>query len=173
MTNYAKICAIINVGHIAQVEYEDWSYILLSSIMVDWVVRWSYLDNSLGECFKYLWIEDYLKTFFEDWDIKSISVYKRSLRYPKEWELVTILDTILDEPDYEDNSDDYKEMIGWPFEVKFTNGDSCAIYSKDKSDFHYIDYRHLVPYFWEEKENISWKEVTVTIDGKEYKAIIQ
>lgn len=176
MTNYEKICAIINAGHIAQVEYEDWNFQLISSIMKHWFVRWSYLEKSIEECFKYLWIDDYSKTYFEDTDIKSISVYKRSLRYPKEWELVTILDTIKDEPDYEDDSDDYKEMIGWPFEVKFTNGNSCAVYNTNKSDFDYIDYRHLVPYLWEETktdELSKWKEVTVTIDGKEYKAIIQ
>lgn len=173
MTNYEKICAIINAGHIAQVEYEDWRCMLFSSIMKEWDTRCTYIEDTIEECFESLWYLSYTKNDIGKLGIKSISIYKKPLWYPEEWELVTILDTILDEPDYEDNSDSYKEMIGWPFEVKFTNGDSCAVYNTNKSGFDYIDYRHLVPYLWEEKENIRWKEVTVTIDGKEYKAIIQ
>lgn len=153
MTNYEKIKMIIESWHIAQVEYKSWFFQLYSSITSEKHIR-----------------------AINDSEIKSISVYKRSLRYPKEWELVTILDTIRDEPDYEDNSDSYKEMIGWPFEVKFTNGDSCAVYNTNKSGFDYIDYRHLVPYLWEETntDDLSkWKEITLTVNGKEYKAIIQ
>jgi len=176
MTNYAKICAIINAGHIAQVKYEDWKFELFSCVTNEWHVRGSDTYWSPKDCYDELWTLPYSKKEVDCGLIKSISVYKRSLRYPKEWELVTILDTILDEPDYEDNSDAYKEMIGWPFEVKFTNGDSCAVYNTNKSGFDYIDYRHLVPYLWEETntDDLSkWKEITLTVNGKEYKAIIQ
>lgn len=176
MTNHAKICAIINAGHIAQVEFEDWKYQLFVSINSDWSVRWSDIYTSTKACYDSLWTYLYSKKQVENGNIKSISVYKCSLRYPKEWELVTILDTILDEPTRESTLDWYKEMIGWPFVVEKPICGYCVVNSKNKSDRFGIDYRHIVPYLWEENKTddlSKWKEMTFTVNGKEYKAIIQ
>lgn len=172
MTNYEKICAIINAGHIAQVEYNGWNFQLFNIIKSNWCLSPSSLQESALLCIDKL-CERTVWMWINTYDIKSISVYQRPLWYPKEWDLVTILDTIKDSPWYTDINPPLKEMIGWPFEVRSLIDCYCVLNNKDNTRKLCVDYRHLVPYLWEDKEDISWKEVTVTIDGKEYKAIIQ
>ena len=55
MDNYEKICSIINAGHIAQVEYEDWKFEIFSCVTSEWYVRGSDTYGSSKDCYDALW----------------------------------------------------------------------------------------------------------------------
>ena len=149
MTNYEKIKAIIESGHIAQVEYNGWEYLLFSSLMWNWSIRRSQFWETLKDSYDTLWQFHDREADIDQYNIKSITVYNKPLWYPRPWDLVEILPTVKDCPWRSDGEYRYSYMIGWPFEVRGNRNiqyvSNCEVWNKDKSDRDCFDYRCLAP----------------------------
>lgn len=145
MTNYEKICLLLNAGHLVQAE-RNRNYIIFSSIMKDWGFRHSSLWTSLDICYDDLW-----SYWDEEEDINSriltdIKVYQKPLRYPKLGDIVTVLPSVLDSPELRDEDWEIKEMIGWAHELSTPFSDSCFVLNSKTKNIVILDYRVLAPY---------------------------
>ena len=149
MTNYEKIKAIIESGHIAQVDLDNWEYTLFSTLRWDGSIYRSDIDKTLEGLWDRLCKIYHYKTDINESNMKSITVYNKPLWYPRPWDLVEILPTVKDCPWRSDGEYRYSYMIGWPFEVKGNRNiqyvSNCEVWNKDKSDRDCFDYRCLVP----------------------------
>lgn len=159
MTNYQKIKAILHSWHLALAKTQSDDYIMYSSIEQDWDLRGSYYRKAIEQCYDSLWAEEYDE---KDINLKSItiSVRARPLWYPQVWDMVQILDTVQDLECYDGNSYPFNSITGWPFKVKQLSPWWCEIWSKDRNDSYFLDYRVLAPYIPPEQ--------TIVLDWVEY-----
>ena len=67
-------------------------------------------------------------------------------------------------------------MVWKVCEIESNSGTIYWVWDKKKNNFYYFPIYCLAPAFDDEKDtdlNLSWKEVTVVIDGKEYTAVMK
>ena len=152
MTNYEKITKIVQSGNLALCEREDLGYIVYSSIMNNWDVRYWASYSEIEECLDQLWKYCDSEEVVNRTNFTSIQPYAREIEYYKPWDKVMVLSNAKDSPDYDYWDDEPKEMVGkWPFEVKDTDSSAYRIYDKDKSDYWYFGHHMLGPYFEDEQ----------------------
>lgn len=90
----------------------------------------------------------------------------------KPGDLVTILPIAREINSYDRWDEDAKSMVdSGVYEIKAQSCWDYSVYNKDNSDYWNFPSWTLAPAFPDDAH--KGKEVTVTIDGKEYKAIIQ
>lgn len=155
MTNIEKVKRILDAGHWVHVKYNDGD---VYTILSEYNNQFTYIDTENEVHFHSL--------NFNDCTIEAIqripTVYKAG-------DKVLVLSN--PEPDNRYTQD----MVWKVYDVESI--DAWGIYILDiDSDSWYIPYSCLAPAFDDEKDTdlkLSWKEVTVTIDGKEYTAVIK
>lgn len=140
MTNYEKIKAIIESGHLALCQSNVW-YDIFSTIASNWHIRNSTTSLiSVEDCLDFIWITSYNENKINNLIFTSIRPYPIKPKVLKEWDMVEILEIAKEIGNYDDWNNKQKEMIWkWPFEIKEII-DSYEwiyykIYNKDKSDY--------------------------------------
>lgn len=157
MTNIEKVKRILDAGHWVKVTYPDGDFITVTSYNEE---VFSYINVEL------LILTSIDKTFSNC----TIEVIQRIPTPYKSWDKVLVLSNP------EPNNRYIQDMVWKVYEVKENEVCGSYIWDNDKSDSWYIPYSCLSPSFDDEKDtdlNLSWKEVTVTIDGKEYSATLK
>ena len=144
MSNYELITKIIESWNIAQYEYE-WYYTLFSTIRSDWDIRASYDSMCLTHCYDSLW-----SMIVNEGTINAllwtISVYHKPPPKPyKAWDLIQILPCVKDLEWWDDRKYGAKEIIGWPFEIRWSWSVWYAIYNKNKTDSFPFPHTVLAP----------------------------
>jgi hypothetical protein len=67
----------------------------------------------------------------------------------------------------------HKEAMVWKIcEICDSNGYGYDVWCEDKSSSWFLISHCLAPVF-DDEPNLSWKEVTIVIDGKEYTAVMK
>lgn len=158
MTNIEKVKRILDAGHWVRFTTEDYSIKITSyiedsySFIEDWVMYDAYMSEEITE----LW---------------TIEVIQRIPTPYKAGEKVLVLS----------NPEEWNENIeSMVWNVCKIRCESCTEYMvwtwEDTYEFHYFPSWCIAPSFDDEKDTdlkLSWKEVTVTIDGKEYTAVMK
>lgn len=164
MTNIEKVKRILDAGHWAKVTYQDgYTYTITSyREKTDCYDAYSYIDMKWNmECDD---IE--FKIEFKNCTIEVIQ------RIPTPYKAGDKV-LVLSNPDH--YSDAKQEMVWKVLEIWLWNGINYVVSIDGKLWYHFPAHC-LAPAFDDEKDadlNLSWKEVTVTIDGKEYTAVIK
>ncbi len=145
MTNIEKVKRILDAGHWVKVTYDDGLSITVTSYYVN---AFTYIKN---------WYVDYNNLEFGDC---TIEVIQRIPTPYKAGDKVLVLSN--PSPGIEG-----KEAMVWKvMEVNcFYNG-YYRVWNDNKSDWFYFPSNYLAPVL-DDEPTLSWKEVTVTIDGKE------
>ena len=153
MTNIEKVKRILDAGHWVKVSYPDGDILTITSYHGNEI---SYLGKGLNCIFTFS------KPTFENC---TIEVIQRIPTPYKAGEKVLVLSN--PEPDNRYTQD----MVWKVYDVESI--DVWGIYILDiDSDSWYIPHSCIAPAF-DDELTLSWKEVTVTIDGKEYTAVIK
>ena len=153
MTNIEKVKRILDAGHWVKVSYPDGDILTITSYHGNEI---SYLGKGLNCIFTFS------KPTFENC---TIEVIQRITTPYKAGEKVLVLSN--PEPDNRYTQD----MVWKVYDVESI--DVWGIYILDiDSDSWYIPHSCIAPAF-DDELTLSWKEVTVTIDGKEYTAVIK
>lgn len=161
MTNIEKVKRILDAGHWVKVTYQDgYTYTITSyREKTDCYDAYSYIDMKWNmEC--------------DDIEFKNctIEVIQRIPTPYKAWDKVLVLSN--PNPNFED-----KEAMVWEVcEVSDISSLAINVFNVDKTRTWQFNLHQLAPAFDDEKDtdlDLSWKEVTVTIDGKEYTAVMK
>ena len=153
MTNIEKVKRILDAGHWVKVSYPDGCILTITSYHGNEI---SYLGKSLTCIFTFS------KPTFENC---TIEVIQRIPTPYKQGEKVLVLSN--PEPD----NRYIQDMVWKVYDVESI--DVWGIYILDiDSDSWYIPHSCIAPAF-DDEPTLSGKEVTVTIDGKEYTAVIK
>ena len=157
MKNIEKVKRILDAGHWVKVTYDDGAIITVTSYRekTDCYDAYSFIDMKWNmEC------DDIIE--FKNC---TIEVIQRITTPYKAWDKVLVLSN--PEPDNRYTQD----MVWKVYDVESI--DVWGIYILDiDSDSWYIPHSCIAPAF-DDEPTLSWKEVTVTIDGKEYTAVIK
>ena len=154
MTNIEKVKRILDAGHWVKVTFEDGETTTITSCLGD----------------EYTWIDDndvWVGDIIAEWS--TIEVIQRIPTPYVEWDKVLVLSN----PDH--YSDAKQEMVWKVLEIWLWNGINYVVSIDGKLWYHFPNHC-LAPAFDDEKDTdlkLSWKEVTVTIDGKEYTAVMK
>lgn len=150
MTNIEKVKRILDAGHWVKVTFEDGETTTITSYLGD----------------EYTWIEDngvWVGDVIAEWSI--IEVIQRIPTPYKSGDKVLVLSNPY--PGIED-----KEVMVWKVcEINSFHNGYYRVWTDDKSDWFYFPSHCLSPVF--EEDSLSGKEITVTIEGKEYTAVIK
>ncbi len=161
MTNYDRIYKLLEAGKIAQVQLDEWDYILFSSITKDWYLRCSYPMPTIELCYDDLgrYAMDKDTNVFINLHIISIKPYNKAPYIYKPWDMVSISEHIKDSPDYDNWNKACKSIIWWPFEIKKrTMNWDYEVYTKNKMLTSYISWEYLSPRIepiWPTEEEIT------------------
>lgn len=168
MTNIEKVKRILDAGHWAKVTYQDgYTYTITSyREKTDCYDAYSYIDMKWNmECDD---IE--FKIEFKNCTIEVIQ------RIPTPYVAGDKV-LVLSNPSPDRSNSEYVDKMVWKVcEVKTTDSFNYKVWDEDKTDYWILPPSCLAPAFDDDKDtdlNLSWKEVTVTIDGKEYTAVIK
>ena len=157
MTNIEKVKRILDAGHRVRITFTKWRCAGDTCII-----------TSYSKCnFSYITKGDTVLSTIEPKLIKdcTIEVIQRIPTAYKAWDKVLVLSN--PEPDNRYTQD----MVWKVYDVESI--DVWGIYILDiDSDSWYIPHSCIAPAF-DDELTLSWKEVTVTIDGKEYTAVIK
>lgn len=152
MTNIEKVKRILDAGHWVKVVYKDGIIINITSYY--WSI-FTYINPRT----------ETVSTTRYDFVDCTIEVIQRITTPYKQGEKVRVLSN--PEPDNKYTQD----MVWKVYDVESI--DVWGIYILDiDSDSWYIPHSCIAPAF-DDELTLSWKEVTVTIDGKEYTAVIK
>ncbi len=159
MTNYEKIYKLLRAGKIVEAKLQGSNYILFSSIMSDWDLRYSDCCSLIETCYNYLWSEYDYKYNINSLPIISIKPYDKAPYIYKAWDIVSISEHIKDSPDYDNWNEACKSIIWWPFEIKKrTMNWDYEVYTKNKMLTSYISWEYLSPRIesiWPSDEEIA------------------
>jgi len=151
MTNIEKVKRILDAGHWVKVTYDNWLSITVTSYYDD---IFTYIKN---------WYVDHNDLEFEDC---TIEVTQRIPTPYKQGDKVLVLSN--PSPGTEGG----EAMVWKVMEVNSYHNGYYRVWTDDQSDWFYFPHHCLSPAF-DEEPTLSWKEVTVTIDGKEYTAVMK
>lgn len=169
MTNKDKILRYLECGlKVGTTSGEWYEYIIYSKERYDEVSE-SFVAYNVDSRLAYTYPLD----FFEDCHLTPISLKPNY----KPGDLVTILPIAREIDDYNNWCEEAKDMVAsGAYEVKWVSIWDINVYAKYKSGYFHFPSWALAPAFPDEpatEATYTGKEITVTIDGKEYKAIIQ
>jgi len=158
MTNIEKVKRILDAGHCVKVKYNDSAYGLFTIT--------SYIDDK----FSYIrWLDGEVWFAQQGLDDCTIEVIQRIPTPYKAGDKVLVLSN----PSPDCIYSKWIDIMVWKIlTIKSTDSFKYCVYNEDTSDYFYFPAHCLAPAF-DEEPNLSWKEVTVTIDGKEYSATLK
>lgn len=151
MNTYEQVKKIVEAGKIAIGVNKSWWKTYFNYVMSNWHIRWThstkahdweyplkpfYTMDSLG---KVEYTRSEINTFTYGW------VYIQQLRRPKVWDIVNVLNTIMDVKNYNWMSSEKKEKLKHPLEVVELMPSWCSVRSGWSSPF-WVSYEHLVPH---------------------------
>lgn len=167
MTNYEKIRKIIEAGHMALVQKNNGEMMIAYAISetgelvcTNWQRKMSRLWN--WDCVSW----DIWCMWAEYWKHVNITVYQPPLHYYKPWDLVEIL------PSIKDTIENGTIVLEAWWKYKVIEDEHNLVWIGDwKGNVYVVSHRHIAPRIRDEpkQETFVWKEIKVTIDGKEYK----
>lgn len=156
MTNIEKVKRILDAGHWVKATDNDWVvYTIYDQPEKWWVISYKIDDGEL-ELFQ-----------INEWEDCTIEVIQRIPTAYKKGEKVLVLSN--PSPDVED----MQNMVWKICEVRDAHENDYSVWNKDKKDYYYFSHHHLAPAFDDDEPTLSWKEITIAIDGKEYTAVIK
>jgi len=161
MTNYKKIKAIVEHGHLCAVKHEDGDWAVYSSMCSNEAIRRSTWHSDIEDCMDHLGISCNSKELINDFTITEIKPIPRKIKMLKVGDKVRILENIKEIKSYEYWDNKAKEMIGKIFEIEEVDSNSSDI------SYQCDDYRfphHCVSPVLEEE-----REETINIEGQERK----
>jgi hypothetical protein len=155
MTNIEKVKRILDAGHWVKATDEDWvAYTIYDQPEEWWVISYKIGDGEL-ELYQ-----------INEWEDCTIEVIQRIPIPYKSGDKVLVLSNPY--PGIED-----KEVMVWKVcEINSFHNGYYRVWTDDKSDWFYFPSHCLSPAF-DEEPTLSWKEVTLVIDGKEYTAVMK
>ena len=151
MKNIEKAKRILDAGHWVKVTFEDGETTTITSYLGD----------------EYIWIDDngvWVGDVIAEWSI--IEVIQRIPTAYKAWDKVLVLSN--PRPD----NMTMESMVWKVCEIKSCDTFIFSVFEEDKSGSWFFPAPCLAPAF-DDEPTLSWKEVTVTIDGKEYTATLK
>lgn len=153
MTNIEKVKRILDAGHWVKATYLDGTILNITS--------------------NYEWIFTYINPKTEtvsstsyDFTGCTIEVIQRIPTAYKAWDKVLVLSNP------SPNNKEIMNMVWKVCIVRDSNATDHTVYTENKSDYYYFPSYCLAPAF-DEQPTLSGKEVTVTIDGKEYSVTLK
>ena len=170
MNTYEQVKKIVESGKIAIGVNKFWWEIYFNYVMSDWKIRWTYSTkwNEKEYPLKPFYVMDALGKL--EYSISQINeltygwVYIRTLWRPEVWDIVCVLDTIMDINNYNTMSPEKKEKLKHPLEVVKLMPSWCSVRLGNSAPF-WVSYEHLVPNVMikEESEKIyvygeDWKK---------------
>jgi len=157
MTNIEKVKRILDAGHWVKATDSDWVVYTIYAQPEDWwVISYKVCDGEL-ELFQ-----------INEWEDCTIEVIQRIPTPYVAWDKVLVLSN----PN--PNNKIMEDMVWRVCEVDNAIWNEVYVLYMDYG--RYFPYHCLSPVFDDEKDTdlkLSWKEVTVTIDGKEYTAVMK
>ena len=158
MKNIEKVKRILDAGHWVKATDKDWVVYTIYAQPEDWWVISYKVDDGELELFQ-----------INEWEDCTIEVIQRIPTPYVAGDKVLVLSN--PRPD-RSNSEYVDEMVWKICEVKNTDSFNYKVWDEDKTDYWILPPSCLAPAF-DDEPTLSWKEVTVTIDGKEYTAVIK
>ena len=161
MTNIEKVKRILDAGHCVRITFTKWRCAGDTCII-----------TSYSKCnFSYITKGDTVLSTIEPKLIKDCTI-EVIQRIPTPYVAGDKV-LVLSNPDH--YSDAKQEMVWKVLEIWLWNGINYVVSIDGKLWYHFPNHC-LAPAFDDEKDTdlkLSWKEVTVTIDGKEYTAVMK
>jgi hypothetical protein len=128
-TLYEKIKIIVESWNIAICQFDNWDYILFSSMFYRWEGKTPYIRssnrwNDINNCYQSLWASYETRYNIDKRNLRYIWIYERPLRRPDIWQKVQVLHKWLKLNNY---SDQRKDIAWWSLEVFWLKDWTCII----------------------------------------------